>query len=245
MMFKKTVAIYISSLLAVTSSWSSAEVLWQDYSVSYLSGGDYKVDHNDQQILTFEHVAGTSWGDSFMFLDHLRGDDGSRSNYAEFSPRISLCKMEMVCISNGLIKDVLFASTIEMSGGATHFLYGVGLDLSIPQFQFVQLNFYRRQNDAVDNNWQMTAAWALPFEMGNQSLVYDGFIDWFNSTDDQSSSMNFTSQLKWNAAKTIGIKSPLYFGIEYVYWQNKYGIGDTTQFATNESNVNFIAKWHF
>ena len=142
------------------ASHSVAEVLWQDFSVSYLNGSHYKVNHKHQQIITFEHVAGTSWGDSFMFIDHLRGGDNSRSNYVEWSPRISLCKATNHCITNGLIKDVLIATTVEMSSTATHFLYGVGLDLNVPQFQFIKLNFYRRQNDGIDNNWQMTTSWA-------------------------------------------------------------------------------------
>ncbi len=235
-------------MLCFSASFSvstAAEVFWQDFSVSYLNGGDYKVDHKDQQILTFEHVAGTSWGDSFMFLDHLRGDDGSRSNYAEWSPRISLCKVAEYCVSNGLIKDVLVSTTVEMSSGATNFLYGVGLDLNVPQFQFLQLNFLRRQNDSVKNNWQLTTAWALPFKMAEQDFTYDGFIDWFNSTDDQSSSMNFTSQLKWSMGKALGLSNKLYLGVEYVYWLNKYGIEDSPEFETDESNLNLIVKWHF
>lgn len=244
-MCKKLILTGFYTVLMLASNSLLAKVLWQDFSVTYLSGQNYEIGDPDRQVITLEHVAGTSWGDSFMFLDHLRSSNGDRSNYAEWSPRISLCKTGISCISNAFIKDVLIASTIEMSSASTDFLYGVGFDLNIPQFQFVQLNFYRRNNDNNQDNWQVTSAWALPFEIADQPFRYDGFIDWFNSTDDQRSSFNWTSQLKWSASKWLGLSSPLYFGIEYVFWRNKYGIANSAQFDTNESNVNLLVKWHF
>ena len=95
------------TLLCILASLPlQAEVLWQDFSVSYLNGSNYRVDGPDKQVLTFEHVAGTSWGDSFLFLDHLRGDNGSRSNYAEWSPRLSLGKLSGLEFKYGIINDI-------------------------------------------------------------------------------------------------------------------------------------------
>ena len=91
----------------------------------------------------------------------------------------------------------------------------------------------------------MTSSWALPFTLAAQDFIYDGFIDWSNSSDDKSSSLNFTSQLKWSLDKTLGLSNKLYLGIEYVYWLNKYGIQDSPQFETDESNINLLVKWHF
>ena len=157
-MNKRNLAI----LLAATSLPLQAEVLWQDFSVSYLNGSNYRVDGPDKQILTFEHVAGTSWGDSFFFLDHLRGDNGSRDNYAEWSPRLSFSKLSGQPLQYGVIKDVLFTSTVEMSALRTDFLYGVATDLALPGFSYLNLNFYRRNNDgladlfvAKGNVWEM------------------------------------------------------------------------------------------
>lgn len=223
----------------------SAEVLWQDFSVSYLNGSHYRVGDPDNQVLTFEHVAGTSWGDSFFFLDHIRGDNGGRSNYAEWSPRLSLSKLSGTEMKYGIIKDVLLTSTVEMSSLSTHFLYGVATDLDVPGFSYLKLNFYRRNNDGVDDNWQLTTTWGLPFKLGNQELLYDGFIDWSSASDDQSASMNFTSQLKWALHPLLDMKSKLYVGVEYVYWRNKYGLVDSPQFRTNESNLNLLIKAHF
>ncbi|WP_239421225.1 DUF5020 family protein [Saliniradius amylolyticus] len=223
-----------------------AKLLWQDFSATYLYGENYRVGDSRRAVLTFEHASGASWGDSFFFLDHLRSRDGGRENYAEWSPRLSGCKLEIYCPEKGgLIKDVLFANTVEMAEHATHFLHGVGLDLNIPGFQYLQVNTYRRNNDQVEDNWQLTTVWGYPFSIGQQAFLFDGFLDWFSSTEDQRASMNWTSQLKWNAGKAMGLEERLYLGVEYVYWRNKFGIADTLGFPTHESNVNLLVKYHF
>ena len=236
--------LMVLSLLSGCSLSVQAEVLWQDFSASYLHGKHYRVDGPEKDVLTIEHVAGTSWGDSFFFLDHMRAA-GDTSNYAEWSPRISVGKLSGSSLTFGPVKDVLFTSTIEMSSLQTNYLYGVATDLTVPGFNYLNLNFYRRNNDGLADNWQLTATWALPFTLGSQQFLYDGFMDWSSASADQSASMNLTSQLKWALHPVFGWKNKLYVGIEYVYWRNKYGIADSPAFRTNESNVNFLLKGHF
>ncbi|NOU49682.1 nucleoside-binding protein [Pseudoalteromonas sp. JBTF-M23] len=232
-------------LLGCSSMPLNAEVLWQDFSVTYLNGSNYRVDGPDKQVLTFEHVAGTSWGDSFFFLDHLRTDNGKRENYSEWSPRLSFSKLSDKSLQYGVIKDVLLTSTVEMSSQRTNYLYGVATDIEIPGFSYFNLNFYRRNNDGVADNWQLTTIWALPFTLGELQFLFDGFMDWSSATEDQSASMNMTSQLKWALHPLFNWKSKLYVGVEYVYWQNKYGLADRPQFRTDESNINLLIKAHF
>lgn len=235
-------------VLPVLLAWCipvNADVLWQDFSISYLNGRHYRVDGPDKHILTFEHVAGTSWGDSFFFLDHLRGDNGSRDNYAEWSPRLSFSKLSGNNMQFGVVKDVLFTSTVEMSSFSSHFLYGLAADVSVPGFSYLSLNVYRRNNDGLADNWQLTTTWGIPFTVGSQQFLFDGFMDWSSATTEQSASMNMTSQLKWALHPLFNWKSKLYVGVEYVYWRNKYGIADSPQFRTHESNINLLVKAHF
>ncbi len=238
-----TWALVPATLLACGAA--TADILWQDLSVSYLKGQNYRVGYPEQQVYTLEHVAGTSWGDSFMFLDHSRSDNGARGNYGEWAPRFSLGKLSGNAMAFGVIKDVLIATQIEMSTLQTNYLYGVGVDFAFPLFKHSQLNLYRRQNENVDDSWQATFVWGLPFEMLGQEFLYDGFIDWASASSDQAAHMNFTSQLKWALHPLLGIKSRLYLGVEYAYWLNKYGIKDSPGFRTDESNLNLLVKWHF
>lgn len=222
-----------------------AEVLWQNSSVSLLRGNDYRVGDAERQVLTFENTAGTTWGDSFLFLDHSRSSTGDTGNYAEWSPRLSLGKVSEQPMTLGIIKDVLVATTVEMPSHQTNYLYGVGVDLALPRFNFAQLNLYRRQNENSADNWQVTAVWAVPFTLFNQQWLYDGFIDWASASSDQAANLNFTSQLKFALHPHFNLKDKLYLGIEYAYWTNKYGIADSPAFRTNESNLNLLLKWHF
>jgi nucleoside-specific outer membrane channel protein Tsx len=238
-----TWALMPAMLLACPAA--TADLLWQDLSVSYLKGDNYRVGDAKQQVYTLEHVAGTSWGDSFMFLDHSRSNNGARGNYGEWAPRFSLSKLSGNTMAFGVIKDVLVASQIEMSTLQTNYLYGVGLDFALPLFKHSQLNLYRRQNENVDDSWQATFVWGMPFQLFGQEFLYDGFIDWASASADQAAHMNFTSQLKWALHPMLGIKSRLYLGVEYAYWLNKYGIPDSPAFRTDESNVNLLVKWHF
>ncbi|MEO3877710.1 DUF5020 family protein [Rheinheimera fenheensis] len=246
-MQKVTLPTLIAVMLvpALTCLPLEAEILWQDVSVSYLKGSNYRVDGPGKQIITFEHVANTHWGDSFFFFDHLRADSGKRNNYAEWSPRISLSKIRDKPLQLGVIKDVLLTGTVEMSSLRTDFLYGVATDFAVPGFTYLKLNFYRRNNDGVADNWQLTTTWAVPFALGEQQFLFDGFLDWSSATVDQSASMNMTSQLKWALHPLFQLKNKLYVGVEYVYWRNKYGIADSPQFRTHESNVNLLVKAHF
>jgi len=237
-------AITLSGFTLVTAN-AHAEVLWHDFSATYLKGNNYRLGNPHQQVFTLEHVAGTSWGDSFFFLDHMREASGERSNYAEWSPRLSLSKVAARSLQYGLINDVLISTTVEMSEFQTNFLYGLGIDLNVVGFQFLQLNAYRRNNDHAADNWQLTSAWAVPFELAKQPFLFDGFFDWTNTTSEQRASLGMSAQLKWGIHPLLGVKNPIYLGVEYVYWHNKFGIANSAMLRTHESNMNLLLKAHF
>ncbi|MDG1752022.1 MAG: DUF5020 family protein [Thalassotalea sp.] len=219
------------SLFMITTLTCSAETLWSDFSATLLKGNNYQVGDNNRTIFTFEHAAGYSWGDSFMFIDRLHSENGKKETYAEISPRFEISHYQ-----NSLFKNIYVATTAEIGDGFTHYLLGVGTRLKIPHFTFVNLNIYHRNNDSNDNGQQITASWKLPIG----PLTYDGFIDFVPSNDNKSTSYNFTSQLKYNIGNMLNIKNKLYLGVEYVYWHNKFGINNI-----DEKNMNLLLKYHF
>lgn len=223
----------------------SALADFQEVRLTYLYGQNYRIGESDRQVVTLEHVANLDWGDSFFFLDHMRFADGTRTNYAELQPRFSLGKNMSANFQAGPVKDVLLAAHIEMGSNATNLLYGMGVDLNVPGFRFVQVNGYRRNNDHKADNWQLTLVWALPWQVGEQQFLFDGFADWASSSRDQRANLNITPQLKWLASDVLGIKSKLYLGFEYVYWRNKFGIANSAAIRSNENNLNLLIKWHF
>ncbi len=216
---------------------------WSEFRVTLLKGNDYRVGDNKRDVWTFEHAAATSWGDSFLFIDRLNSSDGSSSTYGEFSPRFKLATFD------GFVKAIYFAPSVEMANG-NNYLYGIGSNLDVPYFKFFQVNMYLRNNAVGDNSFQTTFAWGLPLG----PLFYDGFIDiatGVKQTDQNgfetksSTQMNFTSQLKYDIAPHLDYDNKLFVGIEYVFWNNKFGIKDSPEFRTDERNVNLLLKVHF
>ncbi|WP_299200115.1 DUF5020 family protein [uncultured Amphritea sp.] len=228
------------AIISTISPMASAEMLWSSFSLSYLNGSDYEVGDPDRQVVTVEHASGHSWGDNFFFLDRLQSANGSSENYMELSPRLSLSSLTGSELSFGPVKDVLLAGTWESGEGFDNFLAGVGVSLDVPGFQYFNANLYRANNDKSSNDTQLTLTWGLPFALSDAEFLYDGFIDWTTSESDKASEMNFTSQLKWNAGKLIGTKAPVYVGVEYAYWTNKFGID-----GVDERNPALLLKWHF
>ncbi|WP_372598711.1 DUF5020 family protein [Amphritea sp.] len=237
----QTSACVLAGAIASTLSASaSAEMLWSSFSLSYLNGSDYEVGDPDRQVVTVEHASGHSWGDNFFFLDRLESDNGNSENYMELSPRLSLSSLTGSNLSFGLVKDVLLAGTWESGEGFDNVLAGVGVSLDLPGFKYFNANLYRANNDKSSDDTQLTLTWGLPFALSDAEFLYDGFIDWTTSESDKASEMNFTSQLKWNAGKLIGTNAPVYVGVEYAYWNNKFGID-----GVDERNPALLLKWHF
>ncbi|MGL1956113.1 MAG: nucleoside-binding protein [Colwellia sp.] len=223
------------TLLCLSSITAQAKTVWSDFSLSYLKGSNYEVGDTDRDVVTFEYASGTTWGDTFMFFDRLESSNGDIETYGEFSPRIKIKDF-----NDSFIKAVYFAPSVEM-GPDTNYLVGVGVDLNITAFDYFQVNTYFRNNEAGDSSEQLTFVWGLPLG----PFYYDGFMDYATGVDntaygDTETQMNFTSQLKYNIASMLNLETKLYVGIEYAYWNNKFGIKDV-----DERNVNLLVKYHF
>lgn len=223
--------LLLTACLLLPQFSANADTLWSDFSLTLLKGDNYQVGDNERTVATFEYASGHNWGDSFFFMDRLESDNGDTETYAEWSPRIKLSNTKL-----GFVENLYFAGTVEIGDGFTNYLYGVGTDFKIPGFDFFKANAYIRNNDGIDNGSQVTLSWGVPVG----PLYYDGFIDYASSTDDTETHMNFTSQLKYDLAPTFNLKTKLFVGIEYVYWNNKFGID-----GVDERNVNALVKYHF
>ncbi|GHF84923.1 ion channel protein Tsx [Thalassotalea marina] len=199
--------------------------------MSLLGSNQYEIGDNNRTLATFELASGHSWGDSFLFVDRAHFANGDKTTYTEWSPRIKITEQSLSKFNN-----LYLASTVEAGDNFTHYLLGLGTDIKIPGFKFFKANFYYRNNDKKDNGSQVTLAWAYPLN----DWLYDGFIDYVPATDDAATSMNFTSQLKYNLGPAFGLSTRLYIGIEYVHWNNKYGISQV-----DERNINWLIKYHF
>lgn len=234
----KTIAFTLCALLGAGNA--QAEMKWSTFSLSYLYGEDYEVGEPERQVLTAEHASGHSWGDNFFFIDHLTDSEDGVSNYLELSPRISLSAITGADLQLGFIKDFYLAGTWEGSDAFNNYLLGAGVGLAVPGFKYFNVNVYRADNMLWESDSQLTITWGLPFNIGGAQFLFDGFMDHTPSVGERATETNFTPQLKWDMGAMFGMKSPLYLGIEYVYWKNKFAIDGVT-----ENNPNLLVKWHF
>ncbi len=243
-MLKKISIAFIAILIAPAAV---AEQYWSNTSFSLLNGSNYEVGDNEKSVFTLEHASGHSWGSTFLFFDRLRNsNNGGHETYGEVGFDFTLAKLE----KDGYIKDVFLATQVEMGvndgglNGFDNYLYGIGVNLNVPGAKFFKATLFQRNNEAKDDNNQITLVWAFPIAGG--TFVYDGFLDRASAIGNGATSLNFTSQLKWDMGKAALNMKPgkLFFGIEYVYWNNKFGIPDSSVFNTDERNINLLLKWH-
>lgn len=249
--------ILAGGILMAGQSMADNLLQWQDNSLTYLNGTDFKVDPPRQQTVTFEHASGWSFGDLFVFVDVIKfntqasnaAGDG-RSYYGEVSPRFSFSKMTGADLSFGPIKDVLLAATYEFGeDDSESYLLGPAIDLNIPGFDYFQLNTYYRETDGKRDGsgvWQITPVWSYTIPVGNSDLLIDGFMDWVVDNDQNyHANLHFNPQIKYDLAKGLGLGKKFYVGIDYDYWSDKYGIRDGRVLATNQSAVSLLLKAHF
>ncbi|WP_312154873.1 outer membrane protein OmpK, partial [Pseudomonas sp.] len=176
--------ILAGGLLASGASVAGDLLQWQNNSLTYLWGKNFKVNPETQQTFTFEHADGWKYGDNFIFVDKIfyqgkkDASNGPNTYYGEISPRLSFGKIFDQKIAFGPVKDVLLAMTYEFGEGDTEaYLIGPGFDLDIPGFDYFQLNFYQRTTDGSrpgDNVWQITPVWSYTIPVGSSDILIDG-----------------------------------------------------------------------
>ncbi|MGX5728773.1 outer membrane protein OmpK, partial [Metapseudomonas otitidis] len=69
-----------TGLLACNQALADGPLLWQNNSVTYLYGQDFKVNPEIQQTFTFEHASGWTWGDLFLFVDQINYNGKADAN---------------------------------------------------------------------------------------------------------------------------------------------------------------------
>ncbi len=210
------------------------------------------MDATKHPTLTLEHASGWSIGDLFLFVDLTRFNGSSQPDayYGEFSPRLSLSKLSGAEVQFGPVSDVLLASIFEFGkGDVESLLIGPGVDLRIPGFDFFQLNLYRRFpfNDRDGAVFQLTPAWAMTIPVLGSNVIFEGYIDWnFTSDGNYERNFHFNPRLKYDIGQVVtGASGAAFIGLEYSYWQNKYGIRDSSAFETDQTALSLFFNLQF
>lgn len=228
-----------------------AEKFFSDSSLSILYSDDYQAFGKQKRtdtFFTFENATGHNWGNTFFFFDRNQGhgkDADSDDLYGEAAVDVSLNWMTDSDLSIGPIKDFVIAGQYENGGGTNvnNYMLGAGMKWTVPGFTYFNTNFYYVNNSETDNDYQLTWTWALPMEFGATRILFDGYTDWSSAADDHESDFHFNPQLKLDIGNYFNSPRVLYAGIEYSYWNNKYGLDEDVM--DTESAVSALVKFHF
>lgn len=176
----------MSRLLVFIVLVFSSSFAFETTNLQLLYSNDFKGDafiydtlDGEKTTVTFEHFRTFDYGDLYMFVDLMKGEkfDGSKIDvYTEISPRLSFSKLFNTDLSLAFIKDIYFATQLNMGHDYEAYLGGLGLDLSIPGFNYVSLNvYYKSENIDDEDTFQISPAYQT------QSLYdihFEGFIDY-------------------------------------------------------------------
>lgn len=236
--------------LAGAAKWSSTnfQYLFGDTYSQIGVGADGKLMSTDvsSSVITLEHVNGWKYGDNFFFVDITNADRGDpnkpTSYYGEISPRLSFSQMTGLDMSAGILKDVLFTATAEIGQGFHNNLYGIAVDLNIPNTPVAQINYYIRNEVGAgkDLGSQVTLVWLTPFSIGSADFAFEGFFDYAFGMDHAEDNIITAPRLLVDVGKMWGAKGTLQMGIEYQIWRNKYGLKDI-----DEDVAQAMLKWIF
>lgn len=197
---------------------------------------------------TFENATAHNWGGTFFFIDRDQGQgdsEGEDNVYGEFAPTLSGSWLTGQDMSFGPVSDVFLAGQYEFGGSTqvNNYLTGLGLAWDVPGFIYFNTGFYYVDNEQINDDLQLTVTWGAPIEVGSALFLIDGYIDWSTAEDDHKSEFQFVPQIKLDVSNFWGEPGVLYAGVEYQYWNNKYGLGDTL--IDTQSSVSALVKFHF
>lgn len=237
------ILVCVISCVPISHAVGSDIFLWQSSNVQFLRGHDFELGEEQRSIVTLEHAHSHVYGDTFAFLDVIKPDGEDRDYYLEISPRLSLSKMSGVSISNQIIKDILISTTFEKAKDqGPQYLYGVAVDLNVPNFKFFKVNAYIHDStELTGDTWQVTLAWNKSFNLGDLKFLAEGFADFQGGEGGRHSNQLVVPRLLWDMSDVLGYSENTFMvGLEYSYWHNKFGLKGVT-----ESVPQLQAKWSF
>ena len=247
----------IAATIAAASVGAQADILWSNVSATYLAGDGYlhafTGDEGKSQVVTLEHAAAYTWGKSFSFVDRsiVENDVAPDDTYGEVHIDISVTGGKG--FTDSVVKDVYVATQWEHAATVNldNILLGGAIGWNVPGFIFLDTAIYYRSNGKdsfgveLDDNFQFSTAWAVPFSLGSTKWVFDGFVDISDATKNnfgQDVEMQIIAQpqLKLDLGNFFGKEGKYFAGVEYNYWKNKLGVD-----GADQSLPQFIVQANF
>jgi nucleoside-specific outer membrane channel protein Tsx len=224
---------------------------WSDTEIQLLHGDRFH-DKGDQvdiskTIVTLQHASGWAYGRNFFFVDLLKSDghdEHAGEAYGEFYSTFSAAKIGGFDGSRHVLKDV--GLTLGLNYGAKNnafrsnprvLLAGPTFDLGLPHFTFFNVDVLAYHDTGTFSGfggghlcgraattYQVTPSWKLPFTLGGEKFSFEGFLDWIGPHGTCAQQVLTQPQLRWDLGNHWGKPDQVFLGLEYQYWNNKFGV---------------------
>lgn len=206
------------STLLVTSLFSFESTNVQFLYSDGFRGDAFIYDTQDgkKSTITFEHYRTWALGDLYMFVDLMDGkkfDESSFDVYTEISPRLSLSKMTGSNISYALFKEFYVATQLNQGYDYQAWLVGLGTDIDISGFEYMNLNIYLKSSNIESDTYQMSTAYRTEELL---HLHLEGFVD-LTPRD-----INTQNQLLWDAGYFLRRADTFFIGTEWLYYDRSH-----------------------
>lgn len=260
--------ILISALIMIISStpttatafeWSTTEL---HYQYGTLDAPNFKGGGNaETHILTFQHASGWKYGDNFFFIDFLNDSKEDDFNDADFYGEayfnFSLSKIFETQIGIGSIKDIGILAGLNMGADSKviKYLPGIRLSWDIKGFSFLNTDLTLYIDDSKgagsggapkeDDTFYFDVNWSYPFQIASRSFSIEGHMEYIGERTNEfgnkvSDWFLAQPQLRYDIGKEFHYPEHFFVGIEWQYWMNKLGDGET-----DENALQFLAVWRF
>lgn len=246
-------AALAATCLALTTAQAA---IWSDTEIAYLRGtkfndnGAFGGPKFAKDIITLQHASGYSLGTNFFFVDFVKSDSKDNNYgevYGEYYHALSLTKIHGVDWSKNFLKDVSLTTGINFGAknsafGANPrvFLIGPTLSLAVPGAAFFNVDLLAYVDrgtfsgfgggalcGARKTTWQITPAWKFPFTLGTAKFSFEGFLDVIGKHGTCERQLLTAPQLRWDVGSQMGKPGTVFLGMEYQYWNRKFGAKQT------------------
>ncbi|MGZ5008394.1 MAG: outer membrane protein OmpK [Methylobacter sp.] len=231
---------------------------WSATEIQYLHGEGYQIPKNaydvSRSIITLSHADGWALGRNFFFMDTLISEQGEASQvnlYGEFYSYLSVSKITGKDLSYSLFKDLNLTAGVNAGenlmsnfSGSRVILYGFTVDFNLPGFKLFSVDFLRHdilEPVSFESSWQITPVWKFPFSLFGTHWSLEGFADFIGPKGPTyAGNVLAQPQIRLDIGDFFGLSNRLFAGIEYQYWNNKYGIK-----GLHESLPQALLLWKF
>lgn len=138
---------------------------------------------------------------------------------------------------------MLVSTTAEIGNAGEsfhHYLYGLAVDLNLPEIPVFHINYYIRNEigPGRDRGNQVTLVWLKPFEVGKLSFAFEGFLDYAFGMNHAEDNLLTAPRLLLDVGSLWGYPGALQAGVEYQLWRDKFGLE-----GIDENVAQAMVKW--